>query len=106
MSGCAPVFSKEVSLSCLIDFVKAVRLGPTPSLVKQGLWLAGCIMEKFVPDDTVTVQAVVEFTDLESALDTFETLLQAESGDVTATSIPWAQLIPIILEIIRLISKK
>lgn len=106
MSGCAPVFSKEVSLSCLIDFVKAVRLGPTPSLVKQGLWLAGCLMEKFVPDDTVTVQTVVEFTDLESALDTFETLLSSESGDVTATSIPWAQLIPIILEIIRLISKK
>ncbi len=107
MSGCAPVFSKEVSLSCLIDFVKAARLGPTPSLVKQGLWLAGCLMEKFVPDDTVTVQEVIEFTDLESALDAFENMIAtASTTDVTATSIPWAQLIPIILEIIRLISKK
>jgi hypothetical protein len=30
----------------------------------------------------------------------------ASAPDVTATSIPWAQLIPIILEIIRLISQK
>ena len=49
MSDCAPAFSKEISLSCLIDFVKAVRLGPSPSVVKQGLWLAGCLMEKFIP---------------------------------------------------------
>ena len=106
MSGCAPVFSKEVSLSCLIDFVKAIRLGPTPSLVKQGLWLAGCLMEKFVPDDSVSVQSSVEFTDLESALDSFESLMAtASSPDVTATALPWAALIPIILEIIRLVSK-
>ena len=107
MSSCAPVFSKEVSLSCLIDFVKAVRLGVSPSLVKQALWLAGCLMEKFVPDDTVTVQAVVEFDSLESALAAFDAICESSAtADVTATSIPWAQLIPIILEIIRLISKK
>jgi hypothetical protein len=106
MSGCAPAFSKEISLSCLIDFVKAVRLGPSPSVVKQGLWLAGSLMEKFIPDDTVSVQSTVEFTDLESALDTFESVIaSASSPDVTATALPWAALIPIILEIIRLISK-
>lgn len=121
MSGCAPAFSKEISLSCLIDFAAAVRLGPSPSLIKQGVWLAGCLMEKFVPDDSVSVQEVffktsntsfqqthasVEFTDLESALDSFESLMAtASSPDVTATALPWAALIPIILEIIRLVSK-
>lgn len=103
--SCAPVFSKEVSLSCLIDFTKAVRLGPTPSSIKQGVWLVGCLMEKFVPDDTVTVQATIEFTDLESALDALESVLTTESSDVTATALPLAALIPLILEIIRLISK-
>ena len=105
--SCAPNFSAELSLSCLIDFVKAARLGVTPSLVKQALWLAGCLMEKFVPDDTVSLQTVVEYDSLESALDAFDAVMATASApDVTATSIPWAQLIPIILEIIRLISQK
>jgi len=105
--SCAPNFSAELSLSCLIDFVKAARLGVTPSLVKQALWLAGCLMEKFVPDDTVSLQTVVEYPDLESALAAFDAVCESSvTTDVTATAIPWAALIPIILEIIRLISKK
>ena len=102
--SCAPNFSSELSLSCLIDFAKAVRLGVSPSLVKQALWLAGCLMEKFVPDDTVSLNAV-KYDSLESALTAFEAVCES-TPDVTATAIPWAALIPIILEIIRLINKK
>jgi hypothetical protein len=102
--SCAPNFSSELSLSCLIDFAKAVRLGVSPSLVKQALWLAGCLMEKFVPDDTVSLQSDVEYDSLESALTAFEAVCES-TPDVTATAIPWAALIPIILEIIRLIKK-
>jgi hypothetical protein len=102
--SCAPNFSSELSLSCLIDFAKAVRLGVSPSLVKQALWLAGCLMEKFVPDDTVSLQSDIEYDSLESALTAFEAVCES-TPDVTATAIPWAALIPIILEIIRLIKK-
>jgi hypothetical protein len=61
-------------------------------------------MEKFVPDDTVSLQSDVEYDSLESALTAFEAVCES-TPDVTATAIPWAALIPIILEIIRLIKK-
>ena len=104
--SCTANFNSELSLSCLIDFVKAARLGVSPSLVKQALWLGGCLMEKFVPDDTVSLNAV-EYDSLENALNAFEAVCESSTApDVTATAIPWAALIPIILEIVRLINKK
>lgn len=106
--SCEPKFDTSLPFSCVVSFINEARQGVTPQLIKKGMWIAGCLMEKFLPSDAVTISAVpVHYETLKEALDALEArMVVMMAEDATAARLDWAALIPIILEIIRLITTK
>ncbi len=106
--SCVPQFSIDLPLTCLVSFIAEARQGVTPQLIKKGMWISGCMMEKFLPSDAVTISSVpVHYETLKEALDVLEAKVSLMLGDdATAARIDWISLIPIILEIIRIITTK
>jgi len=93
---CTPKFPNEVQLSCVIALVQEIKAnGLSVETTKSILWIAGSLLEKFKPSDVVSMMAMIEKEDPE-----LHKLL------VETKTFPWMELIPLIIQIIQLISKK
>ena len=91
------------------SFISRAREGVSIQTVKEGLWISGCMMEKFVPSDAPTIQHT--FTDLESCLDTLEQLIAANiDDDVNSKTLgsvkDWTVLIPIFMELTKMLLER
>lgn len=107
--SCTPLFSPDMQLSCILTFISRVREGVSIQTVKEGLWISGCMMEKFVPSDAPTIQHT--FTDLESCLDTLEQLIATNiDDDVNSKTLgsvkDWTVLIPIFMELAKMLLER
>lgn len=102
--SCQAAFPADMPLSCIIGFISRARDGFTPILLRDGLWISGCLTEKFAPTDVPSIQS--SFEDLESALNTLEetiNLLTQEDVGTLAGTKDWTIIVPIFLEIIKML---
>jgi hypothetical protein len=111
--SCESKFSSDVSLSCILGLVADIRKGITPATIAQALWVAGCLITKLSPSevDGTPEAGIASEASLEDLLNTVELEcegLQREAS-VAAMASPvadtqgWEVLIPVILEIIKMI---
>jgi hypothetical protein len=115
--SCPSRFATDLPLSCLISLVQQAKEGVSVSLIKQAMWVGGCLLEKFSPSDQPTTMTV--YTTVDEAVEHLDTLLErmAKSEHVVNTAATqeevaiaqdavtkdWTVLIPVVLELIRLI---
>lgn len=121
--SCAPQFPNNISLSCVFGLIADLKNGVNVQTVKKALWIAGCLIEKVGPptlpqgDNEVGLLSVVDqFDVLVGKLEaTAYALAQQETDDAVSLALAgrppqasiegWEVLIPIILEIIKLIAE-
>ena len=107
--SCTPLFSPDMPLSCILSFISRAREGVSIQTVKEGLWITGCMMEKFVPSDTPTIQS--SFDDLESCLNALEQMIAANiDEDPTSQTLgsvkDWTVLIPTFIELAKMLLER
>jgi hypothetical protein len=120
--SCAPQFPNNISLSCVFGLIADLKNGINVQTVKKALWIAGCLIEKVGPptlpqgNDEVGLLSVVDrFDVLVGKLEaTAYALAEQETDEAVSLALGkapqastqgWEVLIPIILEIIKLIAE-
>jgi hypothetical protein len=124
MSNCESKFDGEVSVSCLLELVAAVRKGPSAQTLMQAMWLFGCLVAKITSPQSGTIgfsamsedldaenQCLVcdsECDDLEGVLCAIETKCFEQEASIQSSGPAvgtqgWEVFIPLILELVKMI---
>ena len=113
--ACESQFPNDLSLSCVIALIGKTRAGVSLEILKEWLWTAGCLVEKFSPvtlPPTSEIASAKDQDELDVLLAECENLCKAynnytEDPVVFADAkFDWTVLIPIVLQIIELIMKR
>jgi hypothetical protein len=115
--SCDAKFPAELSINCIFTLIAELRNGVTPATIKRALWTGGCLMEKLSPPSLSTIfpeddVSISSFSGLE--LDALVDQLEAAASSLSVAEVGilstpesgtqgWEVLIPIMLEIIKLI---
>lgn len=107
---CESQFPADVQFTCIIKLIGQTRSDMSIQILKEWLWLAGCMVEKFAPITLPPTSEVQTFkTDLNSKLDELEVLCESKL-DSTATpllaSFDWSIIVPIVLQIAEMLLRK
>jgi hypothetical protein len=104
--SCESKFSNEVNLSCIFDLAREIRQGVNTKVVKDTLWVSGCLVEKFAP--SLPTSPEVRPADTEDAIDYLcDAILAYETVSADATStFDWSVLLPIFLQLAQLLLER
>lgn len=121
--SCVARFDNDINLSCIMQFIFEARQGVSKQLIVQGLWIAGCLLNKIasptlptLPEMMLLAEAVdgeiIEFSNedtINKLLDELEKVTNVQLDINTGATVVlagesttqgWEVIVPIILELI------
>lgn len=113
--SCESQFPSNVSFTCILKLIGQTRSGLSLQILKEWIWVAGCLVEKFAPI-TLPPTAEVQKASTEN-LDEMLSQLEELCAERIAfeetplfmaekASFNWAVLIPIVLKIVEMVLDK
>jgi hypothetical protein len=111
--ACESQFPASISPLCVLQLIGKTRNGINTEIVKEWVWVAGCLMETFTPNTLPPTSEIQETNSLQESLGQLEVLcIDRKNFEDTPllyadkAGFDWAILVPIALKILDMLLKK